>query len=260
MIPKIIHLFWDNLDNIPFIIQKCIENIKRKNPEFSVKLYDKNFIMDKLNIYKGTYEPFISDIFRLYILYKEGGIYLDASIILLNSINCVFNLNDDKLQGYETPSGDYNIENYCMCCCKNNELIKMWLKECLVANRVGFKNYVKKYKDYGSDGLKKWLPYLTNFLAYSVACNKLFGNIEKENKYVKLMKKSNEENGPLYYLIINDKNSKKAVYYLLHSKKLKNQNCIIKLRGDERKIMEKMILEKKYNKNAEVIQKLLEMK
>lgn len=260
MIPKIIHIFWDDLENIPYITQKCIENIKRQNPNFIVKLYDKKFIMDKLKIRNDTYEAFVSDIFRLYILYKTGGIYLDASIILLKKIDCVFDLNDNRLQGYETPWGGYNIENYCMCCSKNNKVVKYWLKECLIANRIGFKNYVKFFGIYSSNGLKKMLPYLTNFVAYSVACNKLFGGNLKENKFLKLLQKSNQKNGPLYYLKINNKNSKRAVQYLLNSKKLINQNCIIKLRGSERELMDKMIIKKKYNKNALVIQELLFVK
>ena len=79
---------------------------KEKNKDFIVKLYDKKFIMSKLKNIKDGYEQFISDIFRLYILYVEGGVYLDSSIICLNNIKCIFNFKLDKLQGYETPWGD----------------------------------------------------------------------------------------------------------------------------------------------------------
>ena len=30
MIPKIIHLYWHNKNELPFIVKKCIKNIKKK--------------------------------------------------------------------------------------------------------------------------------------------------------------------------------------------------------------------------------------
>ena len=56
----------------------------------------------------------------LYILYLKGGIYLDASIICIQSVTCAFDLNDPRLQGYEYPTGGLNMENYAMAVEKNN--------------------------------------------------------------------------------------------------------------------------------------------
>ena len=262
MIPKIIHLYWHDKNELPFIVKKCIKNIKEKNKDFIVKLYDKKFIMDKLKNIKNGYEQFISDIFRLYILYVEGGVYLDSSIICLNNIECIFNFKLDKLQGYETPWGGLNIENYCMCANKGNKLVYYWLKECLIANNVGFKVYKNYYIHLASEKLKRFLPYLTNFLAYNVACKKLFGKMVNENKYMKLLILASDINGPLYYLKMFKEDNKppdslKSVKYLLNQEKLPYQNCIIKLRGEERKLMNKLIKKKKYNKKSLIIKLLL---
>ena len=265
MIPKIIHLYWHDKKKLPYIVKKCIKNIKEKNKDFTVKLYDKKFIMSKLTNIKDGYEQFISDIFRLYILYFEGGVYLDSSILCLNNIECMFDFNLNKLQGYETPWGGLNIENYCMCSNKGNKLVYYWLIECIVANNVSFKVYKKYYEHLASEKLKRFLPYLTNFLAYNVACKKLFGKIVNENEYMKLLIKSSDINGPLYYLKMFKENnikanSLKSVNYLLNQEKLPYQNCIIKLRGEERKLMNKLILEKKYNKNSLIIKLLFNYK
>ena len=44
-------------------------------------------------------------------------------------------------------------------------------------------------------------------------------------------------------------NSLKSVNYLLNQEKLPYQNCIIKLRGEERKLMDKLIKQKNIIKN-----------
>ena len=83
-----------------------------------------------------------------------------------------------------------------------------------------------------------------------------------ENKYMKLLILSSDVNGPLYYLKMFKENNKKAnslksVNYLLNQEKLPYQNCIIKLRGEERKLMDKLIKQKKYNKKSIIIKLLL---
>ena len=254
MIPKYIHIFWDDLKNIPFIVKKCIQNIKYKNPDFKVFLYSKKDIPFKL--YKNTYAQYLSDIFRLYILYIKGGIYLDASTLCVNSLDCVFDFNDNRLQGYETPWGGLNMENSILSVAPYNKFVYYWLKECLLVNNVGPKIYLKYYKKYINIELKKHLPYLVNFVAYNVASFKLFNNKFKENDYIKLLIKSSDINGPIYYIDYNNRNLQKSVYYLLNSEKLVNQNCIIKFRKDERNLINQKIKEKKFNKNSFIIKLL----
>ena len=255
MIPKIIHIFWNDLKHIPEVVKLLIQNIKLKNPDFKVILYGENDI--PFPIYKKVMPQYLSDIFRLYILYVKGGVYLDASIICVQSITCAFDLNDPRLQGYEYPNGGLNMENYAMAVEKNNKFVLEWLKECLEVNKLGAKAYVKKNKKYVNPELQKQLPYLANFLAYSVASYHLFQKKVKENNYIKLNIKSIDENGPLYYFINHHKNSNKAVEYLLNAPKLLHQNCFIKLRGSERKILEEKIKQKKYNLNSFIIKQLL---
>ena len=64
MIPKIIHLYWHDKKKLPYIVKKCIKNIKEKNKDFTVKLYDKKFIMSKLTniIPQGLIQSFINSI------------------------------------------------------------------------------------------------------------------------------------------------------------------------------------------------------
>ena len=70
-----------------------------------------------------------------------------------------------------------------------------------------------------------------------------------ENKYMKLLILASDINGPLYYLKMFKEDNKppdslRSVKYLLNQDKLPYQNCIIKLRGEERKLMDKLIKQK----------------
>ena len=251
MIPKKIHIFWHDLDTIPFIVHKCIDNIKKINYDFDVKIYSMKDLPFKIN--KNVIPEYKSDIFRLYILYKEGGIYIDASSIFLKNIKEFIDLNDNRLQGYETPFGGKNIENWFLAVPPKNKIIYNWLIQVLLVQKVGIDNYIKYNKKYINDELKNYLPYLVNFLAYNVVCYKLF-NKKYNKKYINLIGLAQEKKNPLYYLKINKWNVKKAIQYLLTNKKFK-QN-FIKLRGPETRLFIKSIDNHNYNKNSYLIQLL----
>ena len=91
-IPKIIWVFWwqDNYEDLKYV-NKCIcrmRNIKG----FNVNLLTKNNINDYIDISdvssliikEGAGIPFLSDIVRARILYKYGGFWLDATIVILD--------------------------------------------------------------------------------------------------------------------------------------------------------------------------------
>jgi mannosyltransferase OCH1-like enzyme len=86
VIPFNIYQTWST-KNLPPYMQKCVNKIRRENPEFNYFLYDDNdcrefiktnFDSDVLNAFDklvpGAYK---ADLWRYCILYKTGGIYLD---------------------------------------------------------------------------------------------------------------------------------------------------------------------------------------
>lgn len=92
-IPLNIYQVWIG-SKIPEKMQKLMDKIKEDNPEFMVKCFDdeesKNFLKenfedDVLNAYNklipGSYK---SDLMRFALLYKNGGIYLDAKMEPIN--------------------------------------------------------------------------------------------------------------------------------------------------------------------------------
>lgn len=92
MIPKIIHYAWFGGKPLPADAQKYIEQWRRLLPDYEIRRWDEsNFPLD-YNRYtrqaaKMKAWAFVSDVCRLYVLDKFGGIYLDTDIELLKTLD-----------------------------------------------------------------------------------------------------------------------------------------------------------------------------
>ena len=89
-IPKVIHYIWLG-GKIPPKIQKVIDNNSQFFIDYEVKIWTEEN-MPPLNAfaqqaYNEQKWAFVSDYLRFYILYQEGGIYLDTDMEVLKSLN-----------------------------------------------------------------------------------------------------------------------------------------------------------------------------
>lgn len=87
MIPKIIHYCWFGNGTIPAYLQNCIDTWKKVMPDYEIKRWDEtNFDVSRVPYVKDAYEKkkyaFVSDYARIYVLYNEGGIYLDTDVVV----------------------------------------------------------------------------------------------------------------------------------------------------------------------------------
>jgi hypothetical protein len=87
-IPKKIWSFWDG--DIPPLIQKCMATWKKHCPDYEIKVFTKEdtqhikqYKNAELNVQKW------SDYVRLDVLEREGGVWLDASIWLNQSLDWI---------------------------------------------------------------------------------------------------------------------------------------------------------------------------
>ena len=92
MIPKVIHYIWLGRGEFPPIVDKCVESWKKFCPDYEIKLWtednlDINLCPYVRQAYDAKKFAFASDVFRYYILEKEGGIYLDVDVELLKPID-----------------------------------------------------------------------------------------------------------------------------------------------------------------------------
>ncbi len=135
MIPKQIFYYWDY--NPPEIINICIESWKRTYPEFQIIYYDKESALAEfyiLNSFLTINVEAFSDILRLLLLCKYGGIWLDASIYIKSRdnplLNDIENLDITRIHGFGGLD-THVISNWFIISTNNNDL-GQWLKQTII--------------------------------------------------------------------------------------------------------------------------------
>lgn len=131
MIPKKIHYIWFGKKNKNKLTEICINSWKRTLTDYEIiEWNEKNLNIGELcksnRFLKKCYElklwAFVSDYLRLYILYNEGGIYLDTDVEVLKKYDEL--LNNKVFMGFE--EGGY-IGTSVIGAEKHNPLIKRLL-------------------------------------------------------------------------------------------------------------------------------------
>lgn len=108
IIPKKIHYVWVGGSEKNKDIKRCMKTWTRHLKDYEIiEWNESNFDMESHPFLKAAYEAkkwaFISDYIRAYVIYNEGGIYLDTDIILLD--------NFDKLLKHDAFVGFENMEH-----------------------------------------------------------------------------------------------------------------------------------------------------
>lgn len=110
-IPRIIWAYW-NGKQPPTLIQRCFENWRHFNPDFSIRILNDESLGDYLpEIVNGLADIPVakrSDWIRLELLQRYGGIWLDASTILTESLDWVL----DRQVESQADFVGYYLEQY----------------------------------------------------------------------------------------------------------------------------------------------------
>ena len=105
MIPKTIHYCWFGGNQKPEIIERCIESWRKYCPDWEIKEWNEsNYDVNAHPYTKEAYEAkkwaFVSDVARLDIVCKEGGVYMDTDVELLAPLD--FTVDCDAFYAFET--------------------------------------------------------------------------------------------------------------------------------------------------------------
>jgi hypothetical protein len=252
MIPKKIWTFWNG--EIPNVVNKCINTWKKYNPEYKITLLNKENLsqylpeLDISNMKNIDSDARLSDIIRLNILAKEGGIWSDASIICLQPfdwINDLHNKEDSEFVGYYIDSftiPQYKdkspvIESWFFACVPQSKFVCDWRDE---FSKITKFNSINDYlNDLKSQSVNFQNIAMPNYLTIHISAQKV---LQGNKKYKLSLVKA--EDDAFKYLTQNGWDSKKAIKNLVDctNEPIKsNSSCsflqgkIIKLRGDERK-------------------------
>ena len=169
VIPLNIFQTW-HTKNLPSLMKKNMEYIKKLNPAFNYKLFDdndcynfikENFSEDILNAFDklipGAYK---ADLWRYCVLYKLGGIYLDIKYIPVNGFKFI---NLTEKEHWVLDNDNNGIYNALMVCKPGNETLLRAINQIAI-------NVNNKY--YGNSCLDPTGPQLLS---------KYFNNNQKRN-------------------------------------------------------------------------------
>lgn len=91
MIPRTLHYCWFGGRDLPESTRRYIDGWRRLCPDFEIRQWDEtNFPIDDYPYARQAYDAgkyaFVSDVARLYALAREGGIYLDTDVEMLQPL------------------------------------------------------------------------------------------------------------------------------------------------------------------------------
>lgn len=131
MIPKKIHYCWFGGGEKSDLLKKCMVTWQQKLPNYELREWsEKDLAIFKDNRYvQQAYEQkkwaFVSDVFRLYALYSEGGIYLDTDVEIRKNFDDLLDL--DFFIGSEQHCSSKTIGTAVIGAAQHNPIIKSML-------------------------------------------------------------------------------------------------------------------------------------
>ena len=144
MIPKKIHYIWFGKGEKNERIKTCIESWEKYLPDYEIiEWTEDNFDININDFAKSAYDnkkwAYVSDVARLWILYNEGGIYMDTDVELYKPLDEF--LNEEGFIGFEDI---HYLSTGTIGAAKNNPVIKYLLD---YYNCIDFKLY-DNWQDY----------------------------------------------------------------------------------------------------------------
>lgn len=135
-VPKIIWTYWDT-EEVPEIVKLSMKSWRKTSPNYFINLMNQKNIEEFVSLpenWKRLPSYRQSDIIRLRLLEKYGGVWIDASTILLEDLDNF--ISKDNLTLFITPLSSLEnpvFENWFISAPPNNKVIKMWIEEVLLA-------------------------------------------------------------------------------------------------------------------------------
>lgn len=254
-VPKIIWMYWDS--EIPEIVKKCFLKIKELHPAYEINILNNqnidHFCDFDFSQFKTLTPQQHSDLLRFYLLYKYGGIWLDASIIVYANLDWIVDLchkNKTSAFGYYRAANvtvkHYPvIENWLLASTKNNIFFKLWLDELTLALTMGPKAYIAKIKETTTNYEEYFqnIGLLEYLIAY-VACQKILRNTIPSITLI------NCDKNAFFYQNIDIKSNTYFIEALVLRHRPAKMPHLIKLIGSDRSLIAPYLLKKKYKKQS----------
>ena len=179
--------YWDNLSKMPLVVKQCINSIILNNKNSKVHIISEENVNDFVKIapiinkkYKQGIisKTHFSDIVRVSLLWKYGGVWVDATLYMIHPIpesvwNKQFFTVTPKLEEHYKVVSHGRWAVFFMACQPENELMRLTLKIMV--------EYWKKY-DFLFDYL--WIDYFwAYFQKYSERIARMLSSVPTNNSH-----------------------------------------------------------------------------
>jgi hypothetical protein len=245
-IPKIIWTFWDG--DLTDLITLCIDSWKRHNPNYEIIILNKENIHQYLPTFNSDLKHandirHYSDIVRIHILEKYGGIWSDASIICYDSYDWILDVqqeNEVEFVGYwinDDLDDSPVIENWFFAATPKSEIITDWKNELMKSQEYNSKD---DYINYLLDNCNAEKIDNPPYLWMHVAMQKILQ--ENKNKYKYKLFPARE--GPFKYLEDNEWKNNDGINDLVNCSRgntcKQKYGSVVKFTGYQREDLEKI--------------------
>ncbi|NIE52562.1 mannosyltransferase [Pantoea sp. Ap-870] len=151
-IPKKIWMYWDN-EYLPKSMALNIQQLRQDNPDHQVYVLNRLTLKEVLPdfIFTSTQlsEQQKSEVIRLELLLRYGGIAIDCSTLLFEDLSWVHRAHQERRMdviGYYREIATVNylapvIENWFLAAAPNNPFIREWQKQYAPIKHLGAHNY-----------------------------------------------------------------------------------------------------------------------
>jgi hypothetical protein len=175
-VPRNIWVYWENIgrDSYPTFIKLCMNTmIKYLSPKYNLIFLNENLIKKYLPDIRNDFDNLKIaqkvDYYRIELLYRYGGIWIDADIIVMRDFDEIFKKLDEGYDyvgfgctGYQCDYGLWNPSNWVMGARPNSILMKKCLEKLnakLDSRNINQVQNDDTYHDYGKvilwDSLKE---------------------------------------------------------------------------------------------------------
>ncbi len=238
-VPRKIWTYIDNPTKISKFSELCIESWRKYNPDYEVIILKKDTYKGYVTIpYDILTNPIFNDspvrfseLLRLWVLAENGGIWIDATILLKAPLDDWLFPKYGEFSGFYSNSFTINsdwpvIENWFLACNKHSNFMRLWRDE---YTEIALFPSIDKYIDN-----RKKLGVNFQNISDPIGCASLISvqKILQYNKYnldTLILRKA--EDGPIKYLVEANWNSDKGLQLACSNKKY--QNPILKLGENE---------------------------
>lgn len=97
-IPKIIHYCWFGSKPLSPLEEDCLNSWQKFCPDYQIVKWDESsFDVEMFSFTKSAYElgkfAFVSDVARIWVLIRFGGVYLDTDMLLVKSLDSILDFD-----------------------------------------------------------------------------------------------------------------------------------------------------------------------